>query len=163
MNEVAFIVKEDSELYNNYITEKIEKEKCWELLKEFIKNSMGEEIVDKYIVLGRDLILSLTEKGHKLFQDSVKKDKLEQCYKFKINSQINKLWNKVFDKNIIKENLNANSLWYWDYMNKGIYSMFDYNGKVYGYLNGYCKLKEDDMTEIKMSEYYKIVEEMKDK
>lgn len=160
MNEVAFIVNKKSKLYENYMAEKVEREKCWELLKKFIKDNIGEHLVDKYLILRRDLALSLTLEGYKQYKDSLKKDKVDEVYLFKKNSQINKLWNKIFDENINGSKLHANRIWYWDYMTHGTYKMFDYKDIVYGYLKGNYELKDSVMTEIKMSEYYKVIEEM---
>lgn len=48
-----------------------------------------------------------------------------------------------------------NSIW------SGRFNLWDYNGEIYGMFeaNGDIKLTED-MEEIKMSEYYKVIEEM---
>lgn len=53
---------------------------------------------------------------------------------------------------------NANSLWYFGCIYSGSYSLWDYNGNLYGYLHSrYDNIKlTDDMEEIKMSEYYKV-------
>lgn len=59
------------------------------------------------------------------------------------------------------EACNCNDFWYFDCLMRGKYNLWDYNGEVYGYLESAYELKlTEDMEEIKMSEYYKIIEEI---
>ena len=55
----------------------------------------------------------------------------------------------------------CNDFWCFYCLMQGKYNLWDYNGEVYGYLESDYELKViEDMEEIKMSEYYKVIEEI---
>lgn len=165
MNEAAFIVKEDSNLYKNYFKAKKEKDKFKKLAYEFFKknNLLDHELYE----LRGDLHLSLTEEQKELYKDQIcQKPDNHGIYKFKYKSQLNTEWINEVSSKIDFNTLRLNDVWYWDYISNGKYSMFDYNGKVYGYLldNNHDEVALDDRVKrIKMSEFWKVKEEIAEK
>lgn len=152
--EKAFKVKKDSRLYNNYFVSKSEKERFRQLANSFF-DSIG---YDGRYTLTRRLMVDQSE----LFPNELCKTQTrEGLYRFKINSPTQKQWEQEVVDKIDMKSCNCNDFWYLDCLMRGKYSLWDYNGEVYGYLESDYELKlTEDMEEIKMSEYYRIIEEM---
>ena len=164
MNEAAFIVKEDSNLYKNYFEAKKEKEKFKKLAYEFFKKN--NLLDDKLFNLSGDLYLELTKEQKELYKNQIcKNPNSHGLYKFKYKSDMNNKWISEVSSKIDFNTLRLNDVWYWDYISNGKYSMFDYNNVVYGYLldNNHDEVALDDRVKrIKMSEYWKIKEEIEE-
>lgn len=165
MKEVAFIVKEDSNLYKNYFISENEKIKFKKLAYEFFKkydllNSMESYKFDK------DLYMSLTNSEKEIYKSQICKNRdYTGLYKFKHNSDINNKWINEVSSKIDFSALRLNDTWFWDYISNGKYLMFDYNNVIYGYLldNNHDEIALDDRVKrIKMSEYWKIREEIEE-
>lgn len=152
--EKAFKVKKDSRLYNNYFISKSEKERFRQLANSFF-DSIG---YDGRYTLTRRLMVDQSE----LFPNELCKTQTrEGLYRFKINSPTQKQWEQEVVDKIDMKSCNCNDFWYLDCLMRGKYSLWDYNGEVYGYLESDYELKlTEDMEEIKMSEYYRIIEEI---
>lgn len=152
--EKAFKVKKDSRLYNNYFISKSEKERFRQLANSFF-DSIG---YNGHYTLTRRLMVDQSE----LFPNELCKTQTrEGLYRFKINSPTQKQWEQEVVDKIDMKSCNCNDFWYLDCLMRGKYSLWDYNGEVYGYLESDYELKlTEDMEEIKMSEYYKIIEEI---
>lgn len=156
MVEVAFIVNPESELYKNYFIGKEERQRFHDIAREFFAEY---DLLDsgKYH-MGNTLILELSPEKYNEYANQIKKEKIDGMYVFKKNAPMQKEWlNKVVSKvDFVKFNLN--DFWYWDYIKKGRYSMWDVDGILYGYLcdddADEINLYDDEMTRIKMSEYY---------
>lgn len=87
----------------------------------------------------------------------------EGLYKFKVNSSTQKRWEQEVISHIDIEAYNAIKFWWMNCIWSGRYTIWDYNGEVYGMFEANEDIKlTDDMEEIKMSEYYKVIEEMED-
>lgn len=152
--EKAFKVKKDSRLYNNYFISKSERERFRQLANSFF-DSIG---YDGRYTLARRLMVNQSE----LFPNELCKTQTrESLYRFKINSPTQKQWEQEVVDKVDMEACNCNDFWYFDCLMRGKYNLWDYNGEVYGYLESAYELKlTEDMEEIKMSEYYKIIEEI---
>lgn len=152
--EKAFKVKKDSRLYNNYFISKSEKERFRQLANSFF-DSIG---YDGRYTLTRRLMADQSE----LFSNELCKTQTrEGLYRFKINSPTQKQWEQEVVDKVDMKTCNCNDFWYFDCLMRGKYNLWDYNGEVYGYLESDCELKlTEDMEEIKMSEYYRIIEEI---
>lgn len=88
----------------------------------------------------------------------------EGLYKFKVNSQTQKLWEKEVISKIDIKAYEAIKFWWINCIWSGRYTIWDYNGEVYGMFEAKDNIQlTDDMEEIKMSEYYKVIEEMEGK
>ena len=155
--EKAFKAKHNSNLYNNYFTSKSEKEKFRQLANSFF-DSIG---YDGGYTLTRRLLVNRPE----LFSNELCKTQTrEGLYRFKLNSPTQKRWEQEVVDKVDMKACNCNDFWYFDCLMCGKYNLWDYNGEVYGYLEskGDINLTED-MEEIKMSEYYRIIEEIENK
>lgn len=152
----AFKVRKDSKLYNNYFISKSEKERFRQLANSFF-DSIG---YDGRYTLTRRLMIDQSE----LFPNELCKTQTrEGLYRFKISSPTQKQWEQEVVDKVDMEACNCNDFWYFDCLMRGKYNLWDYNGEVYGYLESDYELKLiEDMEEIKMSEYYKIIEEIED-
>ena len=84
-------------------------------------------------------------------------------YKFKIKSPTQTRWEEEVISQINMEAYKAIKFWWAPCIMSGQFTIWDYNGEIYGCLEskGDIKLTED-MEEIKLSEYYKIIEEIED-
>lgn len=160
--EKAFIVKPESKLYKDYFASKAEREK--------FKN-LGNAFFDK---IGYDGTYTLSERlcvtddnidVQEFFKGELCKNPDKYgLYKFKAKSTTQKRWEQEVVSQIDMKVYNATRLWYFGCIYSGSYSLWDYNGNLYGYFHSkYDNIKlTDDMEEIKMSEYYKVIEDSKD-
>lgn len=154
--EKAFKVKKDSRLYNNYFTSKFEKEKFRQFADSFF-DSIGYN--GRYTLTRRLMV----DKSKLFSNELCKTQTIEGLYRFKINSPIQKQWEKEVVDKVDMKACSCNDFWYFDCLMRGKYNLWDYNDEVYGYLESDYKLKlTESMEEIKMSEYYKIIEEMEE-
>lgn len=72
-----------------------------------------------------------------------------------------KAWNEEVTSKVDFEAIKAIRFWYFNFINHGSCNLWDNNGTVYGYLKDTYKEEiqlADYMTEIKMSEYYSVIE-----
>lgn len=163
MKEIAFTVNPDSELYNKYFEAKKEKQHFHDLARMFF---------EKYDLLdsggyyqSRSLGLELNAEQKKRFAEQLKKDDDKNGISiFKKKSPMQKAWNEEVTSKVNFEVINAIGFWYFDFINCGSYNFWDNNGIVYGYLKDTYKEEiqlADYMTEIKMSEYYSVIESLK--
>ena len=152
--EKAFKVKKDSKLYNNYFISKTEREKFKQLANSFF-DSIG--YYGSYTLTHRLMIDSIES----FFDELCKTPTQNGFYKFKAKSPTQKQWEQEVVDKVNMEACNCNDFWYFDCLMRGKYNLWDYNGEVYGYLESDYELKlTEDMEEIKMSEYYRIIEEI---
>lgn len=160
--ERAFRLKKDSELYQKYFREFEEKKKI-----QGVKHYL-----DKYYpkFKGRYRMSSrLCVYDSKKFLDEYWKGELCQTrdrsglYQLKKNSKTQKLWESEVVSHINMDNYTATDFWWWDYISKGSYALWHHDNEVYGKLYSEAKFElTDDMEEIKLSEYYRVIEELKD-
>lgn len=161
MVEVAFKVVKGSKFYNDYFNAKEERQKFHDLAREFlIKN--GFSLNRKYL-MSRRLYLELTDEEQEKYSYQLMKHKIDFGLRlFKIKSSIQNKWEEEVFNKIDYSKIENVSLWYCKYINQGAYSLWDFDGNIYGYLKNNNKDSinlSDDIEEIKTSEYYRVMEE----
>lgn len=160
MKEIAFVVKPDSEFYNKYFKAKEEKQHFHELARNFFEKN---DLLDsgEYYQTGF-LGLKLNAEQKKRFAEQLKKyDDENGMSIFKKKSPMQREWNENVTSKVDFEIIDAIKFWYFSFINHGSYNLWDYNGSIYGYLKDNYKEEiqlADYMTEIKMSEYYSVIE-----
>lgn len=162
MKEVAFVVQSDSEFYNKYFKAKEERQRFHDLARKFFEEhdllDNGEYYQTKF------LGLKLNPEQKKRFANQLKKYADENGMNiFKKNSPMQKSWSEDVVSKVDFVVLDAIKFWHFPFIDCGSYNLWDYNGVVYGFLKD--KYKEeirlaDYMTEIKMSEYYSVIESL---
>lgn len=163
MKQVAFKVVKDSEFYKQYFETKAEQQKFHDLAGDFFKK---HDLIDKSkeYYQTKFLALGLTAEQKERFAGQLKKDTDNRGMSiFKKKSPMQKMWNEDVTSKIDFYMLNQNDWWYGTLISQGSYSLWDYEGEIYGYLSD--KYKEeielpDYFTKIKLSEYYSVIEEM---
>ena len=160
MKEVAFTIKSDSEFYNKYFKAKEEKQHFHDLAKAFFEKY---DLLDNSEYYQAEFLgLKLNDEQKQRFAGQLRKnDDKNGMSIFKNKSIMQKSWNEEVISKINLKIINKVKLWYVDFLNYGSYSLWDYNGNIYGYLKENLSDNinfADYMTEIKMSEYYSIIE-----
>ena len=161
MNEFAFRLKKGSKMYEDYMKQYDERNKFNDFAKNFFKKY---EFTQSRYIIGERLRVELDENEVSKYSTQLLKDTVQDCYQFKKNSKMQKLWDAEVVNNCDMQLIWSNGLWYWPFMQRGKYAMWHYNGNVYGCLTSESEIKTcDDMEPLKMSEYYQVIEEMKAK
>ena len=160
MKEIAFIVKRDSEFYNQYFAAKAEKQRFHDLARAFFEK---HSLLDSARYYQSEFLgLELNDEQKQRFEGQLRKnDDKDGMSIFKKNSIMQKSWNEEVTSNINFDIINKIGFWYLGFIMCGKYSLWDYDGNIYGCLkdgmDGNINLA-DYMTEIKMSEYYSAIE-----
>ena len=161
MKEIAFTVKQDSQFYKNYFSAKEERQRFHELAKAFFKKHNLFEPKKYYQT--EFLGLELTVEQKKLYADQIKKyDDENGMTRFKKRSAMQKSWEEDVVSKVDFDVIEKPKFWWFDFIMRGSYSLWDHNGIIYGYLKDNHKEEiklADYMAEIKMSEYYMAIEE----
>ena len=164
MKEVAFCVVKDSGFYKAYFETKAERDKFHQYAREFFEMY---DLLDKNTYYQSEVLgLGLTKEQKECFEGQIKKHPDDRGMSiFKKTSPMQKAWNEDVVSKIDFYILCQNDWWYGGIISHGRYSLWDYNGEIYGYLSD--KYKEEIQlpeyfTEIKLSEYYRIKEESED-
>jgi len=165
MTEKVFQLKKDSDLYNQYMGSKQENKKYAILLKDFLLQYDIKLDETMMFFTSENLSIKLSSENEEKYETSIKKcDNQYGISKFKINSKINKHFKKEVSSKIDFKKIENYRFWWMDYISKGKYRLWHNNENVYGYLSSEysndIKLS-NDMRELKMSEYYKIIEDIK--
>ena len=160
MTELAFRVKKDSKFYNKYFETESEKQKFHDLAREFF---IKYDLIDNAKYYQEEfLALQLNEEQIKRFEGQLKKytDKNDMRL-FKKNSVMQKEWTETVVNKVRMNLLRYMNFWYFPYISHGSYALWHKDDEIYGYLkelsDSQIKLS-DDMTPIKMSEYYAVYE-----
>ena len=107
--------------------------------------------------------LELTVEQKKLYADQIKKNDDENgMTRFKKRSAMQKSWEEDVVSKVDFDVIEKPKFWWFDFIMRGSYSLWDHNGIIYGYLKDNHKEEiklADYMAEIKMSEYYMAIEE----
>lgn len=160
MKEIAFTVNKDSQFYKNYFLAKEESQKFNELAKEFFKKHNLFETKKYYQT--EFLGLELTEEQKALYADQIKKNDDENgMTRFKKRSAMQKSWKEDVASKVDFDVIEKPKFWWFEFITRGSYSLWDHDGVIYGYLKDSYKEEiklADYMTEIKMSEYYMAIE-----
>lgn len=166
MNEAAFIVKKDSTLYDHYFKAKDEKTKFKKLANKFFKKyNLGDD--SGHYHLSENLTMTLSEDEFKKYKHQLCKSyNNDNFYTFKVKSDMNQKWIEEVSSKIDFNKLMLAFCWYWKYITRGKSALFDYNNVLYGYLldEDHDEVALDDnVKRIKMSEFWKIKEEIIEK
>lgn len=161
MVEVAFKVVKGSKFYNDYFNAKEERQKFHDLAREFF-NRNGFLEKGSYIQSER-LHIELTDEEQEKYSSQLMKyyDNYGMCV-FKKKSKIQKKWEEEVYNKVDHSKIEKIKFWWLVYISVGSYALWDYEREIYGYLknNNKDSIKlSDDMEEIKMSEYYRVIEE----
>lgn len=160
MKEIAFIVNKDSQFYKNYFLAKEERQKFRELAREFFKKHNLFEPKKYYQT--EFLGLELTAEQKALYADQIKKNDDENgMTRFKKRSAMQKSWEEDVVSKVDFDVIEKPKFWWFEFIMRGSYSLWDHDGVIYGYLKDNHKEEiklADYMTEIKMSEYYMAIE-----
>ena len=160
MKEVAFTVNKDSQFYKNYFLAKEERKKFHELAKAFFKKHNLFE--PKKYYQAEFLGLELTAEQKSLYADQIKKNDDENgMTRFKRRSAMQKSWEEDVVSKVDFDIIEKSKFWWFEFIMRGSYSLWDHDGVIYGYLKDNHKEEiklADYMTEIKMSEYYMAIE-----
>lgn len=161
MVEMAFRAVKGGELYNKYFKAQAEKQKFYDLARDFfVRNNLldGGSFCE-----GSSLILELTDDQVHRFSGQLRKDRDKNgMYIFKKNSKMQKSWNKEVTDNVDLKEMIRLRMWYYPYIKSGRQALWSYNGCLYGYLSDSHEESirlTDDMEQIQLSEYYRIREE----
>lgn len=164
MKEVAFIVNPNSEFYNKYFKSKEERQRLHDLARVFFEKydlvDSGEYYQTKFLGIKLN-----TEQKERFANQLKKRDDENGMSRFKKNSPMQKSWDEDVTSKIDFGVIDAVKFWYFGLIGCGSYNLWDNKGTIYGYLkdNNRDEIKlEDYMTEIKMSEYYSVIESLKD-
>lgn len=157
MQEVAFRIKPDSELYKNHFKEKEERKKLHEYARAFFKK-YGFCNKGGYYQRQR-LSMELTPEEHEKYASQLKKHPDSNgLYTFKANSAMQKEWENSVCANVDFNKIHINSFWYSRIISSGSYALWDKDNELYGLLESkYGEIELPDyMERIPLSQYYKI-------
>lgn len=161
MVEQAFRVARDSKLYKEYFEAQTEKQKMHDLARVFFEkhdlldDGLGYRMIEP-------LAIQLTTEQREKYASQLKKtvDSNEMCY-FKKASPMYKEWHETVSSKVDFNVIDQLWCWYWPYIGKGRYALWNDGENLYGYLSDEHKEKielSEFMEPIKMSEYYAIQE-----
>ena len=162
MTEIAFTVNAESNFYKDYFGAKVEKEKFHQFAKVFFKK---HDLADseKYYLCD-SLGLFLNEGQRQRFSKQIKKNTDSKGMTlFKKNSPMQKMWNSDVVSKISLDVMNKCVFWWIGIVQAGTYTLWDYNGNIYGRVTDKNDNKinlPEHFIKIKMSEYYSVIEEM---
>ena len=163
MYEKAFMVKRDSEFYKKYFLMQEEKEKFKLLASKFFdKHELNN--VKKYAI-SQCLCVELDKNDAKFLSNQLKKERLRNgLYQFKLRSQMQIAWVQEVVSNCNIRSIDSFDAWYFEYINRGRYSLWHNGNDLYGYLSDTAKdiVLPDFFIPIKMSEYYSAIEKFEE-
>lgn len=156
--KLAFRVKRDSDFYAKYFDAREEKIKFKQLAAPFFK----KHGIDGSYYITRCLAVKMPREQREKFADHIKKNPDSKgFYWFKKKSPIEKEWEETVVAQVDFNRLEQNDFWWMSHIMCGTYSLWDFEGDIYGYLeDSYQKdIKPADfMEQIKVSEYYAAIE-----
>ena len=91
MKEMAFRIKEGSDMYKSYMTQKSERDKFHKLAQEFFKKRNFSNKGKKYYLTKR-LMAELNEDDVKKYKAQLIADQRDNISRFKFGSKIQKEW-----------------------------------------------------------------------
>lgn len=156
--EKFFIVKQDSQLYKDYFSYLEDRKKVGAAFNE-LREEFGIETNEFYPYKDRMVIVP-TENDCEKFEKLMKKTSFGE---FKKTSEPHKAWvEKVKD---IEHMSGPRLLYYFPLLgNKWTERLFEHDGKVYCTINANADFETPDfVTEIKGSEFYKVIEEYEER
>lgn len=159
--EIAFRVKRDSEFYKKYFEAKEERKKFKDLAYPFFE----KHGIDGRFYQSKTLGVKIEREQREKFAGQIRKNPDRQgFYLFKVNSPVEKEWEETVTNHIDFERLEQCDLWWFCHISQGSYNLWDADGEIYGFL---CTKQEKVfepeafMEEIRLSEYYAVIERIK--
>lgn len=160
--EIAFKVKRDSEFYRKYFEAKEEREKFKGLAFPFFK----KHGIDGRFYQSKRLGVKIPREQREKFEGQIRKNPDSQgFYFFKVKSPVEKEWEETVTNHIDFKRLEQCDLWWLDHITQGSYNLWDADGEIYGYLLSKHEVSfrpSAFMEEIKLSEYYAVIERLED-
>ena len=159
--EIAFKVDRSSDFYKKYFDVKTEKQKFHDLARAFFaehniaSNGGYYQIETLYCELDE-------EERKKLASQITKYPDQNGLTRFRKNSALQKAWIEEVVSKIDMKMIDSIKFWWLCYVSCGSYSLWDRDGEIYGYLsekNDKNIQTADWMIQIKMSEYYSVIEQ----
>ena len=166
MREKAFIVKPESELYKQYFRDR----------EEMVKfNNAARAFNEKYSVcksatfgLSKNLAAEMTREEKKRFSGQIRKRENKWgLSEFMKRSEMQKCWEDEVACKVDFDVISKQRTWFFEYISSGRwqYNMWHHGEVLYGHLASENDSEinlSDEMQEIKMSEYYRIIEIVKE-
>ena len=160
--EIAFKVKHDSEFYRQYFEAKEERQKFKGLAFPFFE----KHGIDGRFYQSKTLGVKIQREQREKFAGQIRKNPDRNgFYLFKAKSPVEKEWEEAVTDHIDFERLEQVDLWWLPHITQGSYNLWDADGEIYGFLRTKCETDfkpEDFMKEIKLSEYYSVIERLKE-
>lgn len=160
--EIAFKVKHDSEFYRKYFEAVEERDKLKRLAYPFFE----KHGIDGRFYQAKTLRVKITREQREKFADQIRKNPDRNgFYSFKVKSPIEKEWEETVTNHIDFNRLEQVDLWWLGHITQGSYNLWDADGEIYGFLCTKMEMDfepEDFMKEIKLSEYYAVIERLKE-
>ena len=159
--EIAFKVDRSSNFYKKYFDVKSEQQKFHDLARAFFTEH--NLALNGGYYQSEILYCELDEEERKKFAGQITKytDK-NGLTRFRKNSALQKAWTENVVGKIDMKMIDYIKFWWICYIHCGSYSLWDRNGEIYGYLsekNDKNIQTADWMIQIKMSEYYSVIEQ----
>lgn len=153
-----FVVNEDSGLYADYFAWKNDRSKISDAFKK-VCDKFGIETTEFYLDKNR-LHINPTESDLSKFENIMKKG---SCGEFKKNSEPSKMWIGLTKD--IEHFRKPQLLFYFRSLGpRWRERLFDIDGKLYGSIESNQDVNMPDfVTEIKASEFYKIIEDYEER
>lgn len=160
--EIAFKVKHDSEFYRKYFEAKEERQKFKGLAFPFFE----KHGIDGRFYQSKTLGVKIPREQREKFAGQIRKNPDRfGFYFFKVKSPIEKEWEETVTNHIDFKRLEQVDFWWLSHITQGSYNLWDMDGEIYGFLCTKCETvfkPEDFMIQIKLSEYYTVIERVKD-
>lgn len=158
-NILTFTVKPDSQFYSDYFRAQAEKKRFHDIAVPFLK----KHGIEGSFYLSKSLSVKATKEQREKFSGQLLKNSDKQgFYYFKAKSPIEKEWESEVAAKINFKALEKCNFWYFGFIDSGSYSLWDWNGTIYGYLENKhvndIPPDESWMCPIKVSEYYAAIE-----
>ena len=159
--EIAFKVDRSSDFYKKYFDVKNEQQKFHDLARAFFTEHNLASKGGYY--QSKSLYCELSEEERKKFASQITKYADENgLTRFRKNSALQKAWTENVVSKIDVKMIDSIKFWWLCYVHCGSYALWDKNGEIYGYLsekNDKNIQMADWMIQIKMSEYYSVIEQ----
>ena len=168
MVEQAFKVAPTAPLYQIYFLGEAEKNQFHALARAFFaKHGFSTEGPYTGYYMTETLCMQLSPEDRDKYATQLRKlvDKNEICY-FKKNAKLNKAWQEEVVALCDMKKLDGTWFWYFPYIGKGKYALWNDGNTLYGYLMDEDKETlslADWMIPMKMSEYYAVQEAIKER
>ena len=159
--EISFKVDRSSDFYKKYFDVKTEKQKFHDLARAFFAEHNIASKGGYYQI--ETLYCELDEEERKKLASQITKYPDQNgLTRFRKNSALQKAWIEEVVSKIDMKMIDSIKFWWMCYVSCGSYSLWDIDGEIYGYLsekNDKNIQTADWMIQIKMSEYYSVIEQ----